>query len=192
MIQTKTKYPEAGNWHDFGSFCWFEKPDDADDLCIYHLNHRDSGLLDQSNADATRKALEPFGDDVHPVTFNHWAVGWIDAVAIRVNRPNGNKTEAYRTLCDIIDQLSEYPILDETDYGERETEATLENIKDSFYQVSKKVDKNKLPKDWTYSALSWFWDNDDSAVENMDDQGGYPNKDQLLACIISLWPEAIV
>ena len=114
-MQTATKYPEAGNWHNFDSFCWFEKPDDADEFCIYHLNHRDSALLDQSNVDTTRKALKPFTDkhdllqspDVFFGTFNHWAVGWIDFVAIRAN------TEAYQTLCDIIDRLSEYPVLDE-------------------------------------------------------------------------------
>jgi hypothetical protein len=184
-MHTKSKYPEAGNWHEFESFCWFDRPDDADEFCVYHLNHRDSGLLDQSNADATRKALEPFDDDVRLETFNHWAVGWIDAVAVRV------ETRAYRTLCEIIDRLSEYPILDETDYSEREHEATLGNIEDSFYQVSGEVDKDKLPEDWACSVCSWFWDNDQNAVENVDDQGGYPDRDQLLACISSLWPEAI-
>ena len=190
-MHTKSKYPEAGNWHGFESFCWFERPDDAEDFCIYHLNHRDSGLLDQSNADATRKALEQFEDDVRLETFSHWAVGWIDAVAVRVSGPDSKETRAYRTLCDTIDRLSEYPILDETDYSEREYEATLENIDDSLFQVSGEVDKDKLPEDWTCSAFSWFWDNDQSAVENTDDQGGYPKDNQLLACISSLWPKAI-
>lgn len=180
-----TKYPKAGNWHDFESFCWFERPDDADEFCVYHLNHRDSGLLDQSNANAIRKALEAFEDDVRFETFSHWAVGWIDAVAVRV------ETRAYRTLCEIIDRLSEYPILDETEYSEREYEATLENIKDSFYHVSGEVDRDKLPDDWTCSAFSWFSDHDQNAVENSDDQGGYPDRDQLLACISSRWPDSI-
>jgi hypothetical protein len=106
-------------------------------------------------------------------------------VAVRV------ETRAYRTLCEIIDQLSEYPVLDETDYSEREYQATLENIEDSFYQVNDKVDRDRLPKDWVSSAFSWLWDKDQSAVENRGDQGGYPRGDQLLECISSLWPEAI-
>ena len=184
-MQTITKYPEAGNWYQFESFCWFERPDDADEFCVYHLNHRDSRLLDQSNADSIRHALEPFEDDVRFETFTHWAVGWIDAVAVR------KETRAYLTLCEIIDRLSDYPILDETDYSEREYETTLANIEDAFYQVRGEVDKDKLPEDWACSVFSWFWDNDQSAVENTDDQGGYPNGDQLLVCISSLWPEAI-
>jgi len=188
MKETK---PKAGNWCEFESFCWFERPDDADKFCIYHLNHRDSDLLEQSNADAIRKALEQFGDDVRLETFSHWAVGWIDAVAVRVSGPDSKETEAYRTLCEIIDRLAEYPVLDETDYSEREHEATLKNIKDSFYQVNEEVDSEKLPEDWTCSALSWFWDNDQSAVENTDDRGGYPNRDQLLACISKICPKAI-
>jgi hypothetical protein len=184
-MQNKTKYPEAGNWHQFESFCWFEKPDDADKFCVYNLNHRDSGLLDQSNAYTILKTLKPFEDDAWPVTFSHWAVGWIDAVAVRV------ETRAYRTLCEIIDRVSEYPILDETDYSEREHKATLRNIYNSFHQVDGEVDKDKLPKYWARSVYSWFLDNDQSAVENLDDHGGYPGRNQLLACISSLWPDAI-
>jgi len=184
-MQTKQTYPEAGNWHEFDSFIWFKRPDDADDFCIYHLNHRNSGLLDQSNADIIREALKPFDNDVLFMEFSHWAAGWINAVAVRVN------TEAYKTLCGIIDRLSEYPVLDEMEYCEREYEATLENIKDSFYQVKEKIDKNKLPEDWSSYAHTWFGDNDQSAVESVDDQGGYPNHDQLLECISSLWPEAV-
>lgn len=187
----QTQYPGAGNWHDLESFCWFDRPDDSDDFCIYHLNHRDSGLLVQSNADAIRQALEPFENDVRLETFSHWAVGWIDAVAVRVVGHDSKETRSYRILCETIDRLSEYPILDESDYSEREYEATLENIEDSFYQVSGEVDREKLPEEWACSASSWFWDHDQSAVENTDDQGGYPNGDQLLACITSLWPDAI-
>lgn len=184
-MKTIMKYPKAGNWHDFESFCWFERPDDADEFCIYHLDHRDSELLDQSNANSIRQALEPFEDEVRLETFSHWAVGWIDAVAVRVG------TRAYRTLCEIIDRLSEYPILDEMDYSNREYEATLKNIGNSLYQVNKEVDRDRLPEDWVSLAFSWFWDNDQTAVENRDDQGGYPDRNQLFACISLLWPEAI-
>lgn len=188
MIQTQKKYPEAGNWHELESFCWFERPDDADEFCIYHLNHRDSGLLDQSNADATRKALEPFDDDVRLETFSHWAVGWIDAVAVRV------ETRAYRTLCDIIDQLSEYPILDETDYSERECEATLENIREEIlYIVGEDMLGPILPDGFEVEIVHWL-DNSDkysNETENLDDQGGYPSNESLVAAVSALWPKAI-
>jgi len=37
----------------------------------------------------------------------------------------------------------------------------------------------ELPDGWESAVFSWFWDNDQSAVENCDDQGGYPSEDQL-------------
>jgi hypothetical protein len=44
----------AGNWREFDSFCWHRAQviDDADNWAIVYSHHRDSGLLDQSNAAA--------------------------------------------------------------------------------------------------------------------------------------------
>jgi hypothetical protein len=91
----------AGNWRKFESFVWWRasEMDDAASFAILYTHHRDSGLLDQSNAAAIAKALEPFteGDDpdVTAESHNHWAVGHIDGFAIRVFR-NGQITEAFR------------------------------------------------------------------------------------------------
>ena len=112
----------AGNWQRFESFCWFRESeiDDPDNWAIIYTHNRDSGLLDQSNADAIAEAMEPFteGDDADVVfeSHDHWAVGHVDGFSIRVYR-NGEITEAFKTYHDLMEQMDGYPVLDEEDYS---------------------------------------------------------------------------
>ena len=71
----------AGNWQNFRSFVWWRDRElaDADQWAIIYTHHRDSGLLNQSNAAFIAKALKPLteGDDPDVVmeSHHHWAVG---------------------------------------------------------------------------------------------------------------------
>jgi hypothetical protein len=119
----------VSNWLRFPSFVWYRARDieDAEDFAIVYTHHRDSGLLDQSNAEAIRKALEPFTEGDDPDVFeerhNHWACGWIDGFAIRVFR-NGEITEAFKVYHDLAERMDTYPVLSDEDYSRREYEAT--------------------------------------------------------------------
>jgi hypothetical protein len=178
----------AGNWQRFTCFVWFRdhEIDDPDDWAIFYTHNRDSGLLDQSNADAISKGLEPFNEtddpDVVMESHNHWAVGHVDGFSIRVYR-NGQITEAFKTYHDLMEQLDGYPILDEADYSERELEATLENIGDAAWRVKHEYN---LPVGWESDVYSWLSDHRQSAVENRDDRGGYPEEDDLRAAFDAL------
>lgn len=171
----------AGNWRLFNCFAWHRAADldDADHWAIIYSHNRDSGLLDQSNADAIRKALEPFtdGDDPDVVSehHHHFACGWIDGFSIRVFR-DGQITDAFRCYHELAQQMADYPVLDETDYSNREYEATLANIADAAWRLKHDYD---LPDGWEGEVFSWFWDHNQRAVENRDDQGGYPSEDDL-------------
>lgn len=78
---------------------------------------------------------------------------------------------------ELAERLADYPILDETDYSNREYEATLANIADAAWRL--KHDYN-LPDDWASEVCSWFWDHNQRAVENRsEDQGGYPSEGDL-------------
>jgi hypothetical protein len=173
----------AGNWQRFDSFVWFRdnEIDDPNAWAIIYTHNRDSGLLDQSNADQIAKALEPFTDgddpDVVMESHDHWAVGHVDGFSIRVYR-DGQITDAFRKYHDLAEQMDAYPILDEEDYSERELEATLENIGDSAWKLKHEFD---LPDGWEGDVYSWLSDNRQRAVENRDDQGGYPEEDDLRA-----------
>src|SRR5271166_3801136 len=78
----------------------------------------------------------------------------------------------------LMEQMDGYPVLNEEDYSNREYEATLENISDAAWRVKHEY---TLPEGWESDVYSWLSDNRQSAVENRDDQGGYPEEDDLQA-----------
>ena len=171
----------AGNWRKFESFVWWRarEMDDAADHAIIYTHHRDSGLLDQSNAAVIAKALDTFteGDDPD-VTFeshNHWAVGHIDGFAIRVYR-NGEITEAFQKYHELAERMDSYPILDESDYSQREHDATFENLDHAAWRLKRVFD---LPGDWQPSTFDWLEQHRSHALENTSDQGGWPSEDDL-------------
>lgn len=172
----------AGNWQRFNSFVWFRDKDveDADQWAIIYTHNRDSGLLDQSNASVISKAMAPFaeGDDPPVVSesHHHWACGWVSGFSIRVYDANGEITEAFRTYHELAQAMDDYPILDDSDYSERELDATLENIADAAWRLKKQF---ALPEGWESDVYSWLSDHRSGEVENVDDRGGYPSEDAL-------------
>ena len=98
---------------DYGGY----SPDGA---YIFASVNRDSNLLDQSNWDSINKAFEPFDQDfVITWRAGHWAVGWVEYFGIAENAPDEMIIEA----AEIVAALEDYPILDESDYSERQYEA---------------------------------------------------------------------
>ncbi|WP_164102247.1 hypothetical protein [Candidatus Laterigemmans baculatus] len=174
----------AGNWRKFESFAWFRRDDidDPENWAIIYTHNRDSGLLDQSNAAAIAKALEPFEGDVVFESHSHWAVGYVDGFSIRVFS-NGEITDAFRRYHELSESLADYPVLDETDYSSRELEATLVNIADAIFQVEEEYE---LPDQWESEVYHWLSDNRPSAIENCDDYGGYPSGEELKAAFDAL------
>ena len=178
----------AGNWKRFQCFVWFRDRElnDAEQWAVVYTHNRDSGLLDQSNATVIEKAMKPFSEGDEPdVAFeshSHWAAGHVDGFSVRVFR-NGEITEAFKVYHEMAQRLANYPILDESDYSERELEATLENIKDAAWRIK---DDFELPEDWVSEVYSWFSDNLWGEIENRDDQGGYPGESALLEAFDSI------
>lgn len=177
----------AGNWKKFECFCWFRDDiDDADNWGIVYTHHRDSGLLDLSNAGVFATSLEPFTDgddpDVVMESHNHWAVGHVDGFSIRVYC-DGQITDAFRKYHELAESMANYPILDEEAYGNREYESTVANIADAAWRLKNDFD---LPDDWQYEVYNWLSDNDCGEIENRDDQGGYPSEESLRAAFDAL------
>ena len=177
----------AGNWKRFNCFCWFRDDiDDRDQWAIIYTHNRDSGLLDQSNAAAISKAMQPFSDTDSPdVVFeshNHWAVGHVDGFSIRVFQC-GEITAAFKAYHELAEAEDNYPILDEADYSNREFEATVANLKDAAWRLK---DDFELPDDWQYQVYDYLSQNKSGEVENRDDQGGYPSEQALEAAFNAL------
>ena len=178
----------AGNWRDFHCFVWFRDRElsDPDAWAIIYTHNRDSGLLDQSNAAVIAKTLESLTEGDDPDVFlelhSHWAVGQVDGFSIRVFR-NGEITEAFKVYYDLAQCLADYPILDESDYSDREYEATLENLPLAAWRIEKRYE---LPEGWEGEVYSWLSDNRCWAIENKDDLGGWPDEDDLEAAFAAL------
>ena len=178
----------AGNWKRFNCFVWFRDSEleDADQWAVIYTHNRDSGLLDRSNAAVIAKTMLPFSESDEPdVVFeshSHWAVGHVDGFSVRVFK-NGQITDAFEAYHKLAEQIAIYSILDESDYSDREYEATFANIADSAWRLK---DEFNRPEDWIGDVYSWFGDHNDRAIENRDDQGGYPKEDELKAAFDAL------
>lgn len=172
----------AANWKKFESFVWWRQRemDDADRWAIVYTSNRDSGLLDQSNAAVIVKTLKELTEgndpDVVAESHSHWLVGHVDGFSIRVYDADGNITQAFRTYFELQERLSDYPILDESHYSDLEFDATLENIDLAAWKVKRDF---VLPDGWESEVYSWLSDNDPSQLENVDDQGGWPDEESL-------------
>ncbi len=171
----------AGNWRQFECFCWDRayELDDPDDWGIIYTHHRDSGLLDQSNAEAITAAMEPFTEEDDPdVVFerhNHFAVGWIDGFSIRVFK-DGQITEAFKAYHRLAEKLADYPILDDEGYSRHQHEATLDNIACAAWRLQRMY---RLPDGWEAEVFSWLWDHRPHAIEDRDEGGGFPEEADL-------------
>ena len=181
----------VANWRMFGSFYWnWSKQgiDDPDLWSIIYTHNRDSTLIDESNASAIDKAMASFVIDGSAYTedHNHWAVGWIKGYSVRVYGNDGQPTPAIAAMYAIACQLEQYPILDETDYSERESEATYENISNEIAYYCRKHDLN-LDESLLYDAIvNWYDHNEPNAIESVDDQGGYLSSVQIHKAMIAL------
>jgi hypothetical protein len=178
----------AGNWRNFESFCWHKSYDldDPDAWTIIYTSNRDSGLLAQSNEQAINEMLDKYteGDDPDIVfeRHSHWAVGHVDGFSVRVYRPDGTITDAFKEVCRIQERLEDYPLLDESDYSERELEATLENYRSEIGHY-----RSDLPDGWESEVYRHFSDtNQYRYIESRDDQGGWAPRDALVEALIEM------
>lgn len=88
-------------------------------------HNRDSDDLGESNWHATLDALravDPGSVDHYCVNFGHWACGWVEIVLVRPD--SAAAAEAER----IENALSDYPVLDDSDFSEREYTSAMSDI----------------------------------------------------------------
>jgi hypothetical protein len=177
----------AGNWERRKCFVWFEQPEHAEDYGLWVLSHRDSGLIDQSNGAVIRQRLEKFeaAGDVIFFGCSHWLVGTTNEMAVRVYEPGTTKTTpAFKELSAIVDQIERYPILDESDYSEREYESALAGI--DCMVIGKIHIPIDAPEDWKEQVYSWLSDNEPNELANCDDQGAFPAVDSIGCALVAL------
>jgi len=84
--------------------------------------NRDSDLLTESNFQA---ALDMLGGEqeglIEVAHFSHWACGWYEL--IQVNKTN---KKGLKIALDILNKIDAYPVLDESDFSDREHKERIE------------------------------------------------------------------
>ena len=180
----------AGNWKKIADFIWFRESDLAcpDDWALIYTHNRDSKLTVQSNAGVVFKKMRPFSEcddpDVVFETHDHWASGYVAGFSLRVYR-DGCMTPAFLAYCDLLEQKDRCVHLDEADYSGRVYDATLKNIQEVVRWS--RFSSPALPTIvWAASVYDWFAMHRDQAIANKDDQGGYPEEDDLRAAFTAL------
>jgi hypothetical protein len=88
---------------------------------------RDSSCLEESNFAMMLEALGGESETIIVVRESHWAVGWVEWIAI-----HESNRDALKIAMANCDRLNNYPVLNEDDLGEREQEAANEIWKNCY------------------------------------------------------------
>lgn len=178
---------------DWGFMHWCEEElgENYDQFwCGVYSRNRDSDIHNNSNFDAWVGILndEKFeeGKDFCVQNFSCDLVGWREMLLVKaLNKTRTEITPIFKRCIEIRDSVNEYP-LDEEDIWRRETEATLENIKENR-PINGDVEWNDdLPEDWATQVYGWLSHNDDMQLEDVDGRGGYPSEESIAAAGLAL------
>ena len=95
------------------------------DYYVLLYRTRDSGLVEESNFQSALKVLNGESKTVKIVRAKHWLCGWIEVILI-----HESDKESVEMGFEIEKALESYPILDEDDFYERESEKREELIEE--------------------------------------------------------------
>jgi hypothetical protein len=94
---------------------------------------RDSDCLEESNFHSLLAALGGESDTVRVVRESHWAVGWVEWIAI-----HESDTWSLKVADGLRMRLDSYPVLDEDDWSRREDEE-CERVWSDCYTAKERV-----------------------------------------------------
>lgn len=102
---------------------------DYSDYYILYSHHRDSDILNESNYQTIKKQFIDL-NGVIEICSNHWAVGWVETILI-----HKSAEETIEKGIEILERLSDYPVLDERDLSNREYDLAYEYSNDIMNEI---------------------------------------------------------
>jgi len=99
----------AGNWRKFESFAWSEAPEDGHLWALIPCNHRDMTWQDRQRLrlPGEREIVRRGSETLFIMRARHWAVGWMDHIAVKVKNADGSITPDFQWLYKRIKEDSE-------------------------------------------------------------------------------------
>jgi hypothetical protein len=105
---------------------------------------RGDDILEESNYLSALEIVQGAAeseDDVIDATCGHWLVGSLRQLFVRVYEDDGvTFTAAWKAIVEIGEGLESYPIVDESDYSEREWKLYEENLSEAIDQAQRDYD----------------------------------------------------
>lgn len=100
---------------------------DYPDYYVFLGRSRDSNILEESNFLAALAMLGGESDDIVIERAGHWACGWVEHIAV-----NPKNIEKVQIAENIRNQLNDYPVLDDDDFCNRESEEYAEEFEGNY------------------------------------------------------------
>lgn len=141
---------------NFMKFTDFGQYDTFAPVTSHAVNSDD--LRSESNYYSFVKALRENPDvndeDWRDVGERDWAFGPIDSLYVRVRDGNGQFTQAWREAVSIgLFLRDEYPVLDESDYSDRETVAFEKKLDEAYQDAARKFDDDDPVADYLKAGV---------------------------------------
>ena len=105
------------------------------DFVILVSQNRDSEILDQSNFQCALEQLGGESKDVVVGHFGHWACGWFELLLVNP------KSKKIKKAYEIHKSLQNYPVLDESDFSDRENENYSDFARATKKDLAKAISK---------------------------------------------------
>jgi hypothetical protein len=129
----KTRYQEMTSGGIDGYSNFLGNDDDYKEWFGILGQSRDSNCLERSNFEVGLKMLGGESETVRVERYGHWAVGWIEEIYVKPN------SKAYEIAKEIESKLADYPILDESDFSDKEWNEANEVWK-NCYSPKERID----------------------------------------------------
>jgi hypothetical protein len=113
--------------------------DDYSEYYVLLTKTPQSDIMTESNFHSALKRLGGESPSVNVVRFNHWLTGWVDVILI-----HELDVDMVTIGHEIINDLSNYPILDEDDYDSRVNEKIEEYIVEIQELVENGADAHQM------------------------------------------------
>lgn len=149
-------------------------------LVVASHTPKTAGMRDTSNWETLQELLQepdPDCNDHVILEFGHWATD----VDVLIVRPG---SEAHRAAELAVAALANYPVLDESDYSERQYQSQIDAIADALRQLTVEDDGADMT-DWELFHEAVFedlWESDQQALE-CSDEGCWIRPETINACL---------